>query len=321
MTISLRQLRYFAKVVETGTITRASAQLNLAQTALGLQIRNLEKSLGVELLLRHSRGISPTEAGRLLYERALEIMRLVEETRRDVTSLGGARKETVTLGVTPSILRLIGSELIVAAREQLPNISLHLVEELSFVLIAALERQELDFALAYEVTDRPGLERIALIEERLLFVTAAGPQAGTGPIPFKDAIVTELALASSRDVVWQLVHAAAERLSLPVNIAFDVQSVQAIKTLVAQGVATSIMPYGVAAEEIRQGSIAGRPVESPTLTRTLFLTRHTQTRHLADEAAFLAFLSDITLRLKEQIGPLATLINRSGPLLPATGRL
>jgi LysR family nitrogen assimilation transcriptional regulator len=319
MTISLRQLRYFAKVVETGNITRASEQLNIAQTALGLQIRNLEEDLGAKLLLRHSRGIATTDAGRLLYERAVEILRQVDETRRDVFTLGGVRKETVTLGVTPSILRLIGSELIVTARERLPNVSLHVVEELSFVQAGALERQELDFALAYEVTDRPGLERVALIEERLLYVTAAGPDAGTGPIPFKDAIVTELALASSRDIVWQLVHAVAERLSLPVNVAFEVQSVQAIKTLVARGVATSVIPYGIVAEEIRQGLIVGRPVESPALTRTLFLAWHSQTRHLADKAAFLAFLGDIAVRLKEQIGPLATLIRGPEPMASIAG--
>src|SRR5262249_1965880 len=102
--INLRQLKYYAKVAEVGNITRAAEQLSVAQPALGLQIRQLEQELGVELLTRHSRGVVPTEAGSLLLERARGILAMVEETKRDVRALGGARSETLTLGLTPSIM-------------------------------------------------------------------------------------------------------------------------------------------------------------------------------------------------------------------------
>ena len=68
--MNLRQLRYFVSVVETGSMTRAAEQLHVAQTALGMQIRQIEEDLGVALLVRHSRGVEPTKAGRLLHERA-----------------------------------------------------------------------------------------------------------------------------------------------------------------------------------------------------------------------------------------------------------
>ena len=56
-------------------MTRAADQLRVAQPALGLQIRQLEDDLGVALLVRHSRGVVPTEAGRLLYDRVVAILR------------------------------------------------------------------------------------------------------------------------------------------------------------------------------------------------------------------------------------------------------
>src|SRR6185369_236810 len=80
--MTLRQLRYFTRIVEAGNITRAAEQLYVAQPALGMQIRQLEESLGVELLERHSRGVSPTRAGQALYERACEILRLVHEAEQ-----------------------------------------------------------------------------------------------------------------------------------------------------------------------------------------------------------------------------------------------
>ena len=68
--MNLRQLKYFVGVVEAGNMTRAAEQLHVAQTALGMQIRQLEEDLGVALLVRHSRGVEPTKAGALLLARA-----------------------------------------------------------------------------------------------------------------------------------------------------------------------------------------------------------------------------------------------------------
>jgi tetratricopeptide (TPR) repeat protein len=82
--MNLRQLRYFIGVVDAGNMTRAAEQLHVAQTALGMQIRQLEEDLGVALLVRHSRGVEPTRAGNLLRARALDILSLVEQARKDL---------------------------------------------------------------------------------------------------------------------------------------------------------------------------------------------------------------------------------------------
>jgi LysR family nitrogen assimilation transcriptional regulator len=60
--MNLRQLRYFAKVIELGNMTRAASELHLAQPALGMHIRQLEEDLGVALLVRHSRGVDPNRS-------------------------------------------------------------------------------------------------------------------------------------------------------------------------------------------------------------------------------------------------------------------
>ena len=60
--MTIRQLRYFLRIIELKSFSKAAAYLHVAQPALGLQIRKLEEELGVKLLNRHSRGITPTEA-------------------------------------------------------------------------------------------------------------------------------------------------------------------------------------------------------------------------------------------------------------------
>jgi LysR family nitrogen assimilation transcriptional regulator len=306
--MKLRQLSYFVKVVEVGNITKAAEQLNLAQTALGIQIRNLEDSLQIQLLDRHSRGVSATPAGMLLYDRALEILQRIEETRRDLISLGGERVR-VRLGATPSILKLIGTDLLVAATEQLPGISLHLVEELSFVLMDALDRGELDYVLAYDIEDSPGLRRIALLEEDLLLVSAPDGKEAEPDVSFRQAVAGDLALVSNRDIIWRRVHETASRLSLDVKITYQVQSMEAIKALILHGVAQSIMPYGIVSEEIKSGELIARRIERPDVKLTLFLA-HAVNKGLADEGQFHAFIDNMVERLAKAIGPYAHPIDR-----------
>lgn len=310
--MKLRQLRYFAKVVETGNITRAAEQLNLAQTALGIQIRNLEAALGVALLERHSRGVKPTRAGNLLYERALDILRRIDEAHQDVTALSG-EKVMLRFGATPSILRLIGSDVIVAAQRDLPEATLHVVEELSFVLVDALHRGELDYVLAYDVPETPGLQRLALLEEDLLHISAPGDKPAEPDISFRKAVEGDLALASDRDVIWHLVRETAARLAIDLNVTYTVQSMQGIRTLIRHGVAESIMPYGTVTEQIEAGELVARRIVNPTIRRTLYLASPAHRRPLADERAFLSFIDHMVARLLAALGPYAHPLDRPDP--------
>src|SRR3954462_7731667 len=112
--MNLRQLRYFVSVVEAGNMTRAAEQLHVAQTALGMQIRQIEEDLGVALLVRHSRGVEPTKAGKLLYARAMDILKLVEQTRIEVSASEHEDSEAIRFGITPALMLIAGTELTLA---------------------------------------------------------------------------------------------------------------------------------------------------------------------------------------------------------------
>ncbi len=68
--LDLRQFLYFVTVVEEGQITRAATRLHVAQPALSQAIAKLEDSVGVRLLERHARGVTPTPAGAAFLEKA-----------------------------------------------------------------------------------------------------------------------------------------------------------------------------------------------------------------------------------------------------------
>jgi LysR family nitrogen assimilation transcriptional regulator len=345
--INLRQLQYFARTIETGNITRAAEQLYVAQPALGLQIRQLEQELGVPLLQRHSRGVSPTRAGQILYERACEILRLVEETERQVTAAGRQEREGIVLGLTNGFANIVGRELVQRARRELSGVNLSLVEERSSVLIDGLEKHEIDIALAYEVHERPGLLRIPLLEEQTLFVCspevleAHGPdsrrakrrtigpdqQVGTPEasasalrtIEFMELAAFSLVMPGPRDGVRQQVLATAKRLALPLEVILDVSSVSMMKNMVANGDAAAVMPYGNVIDEIARGRIVGRRIVNPPLARTLYLVRPLQRAQFKFEAEVLDLLAGAARSFSQQLGALATPLDAlQGPSLADT---
>ncbi|XFF02298.1 LysR family transcriptional regulator (plasmid) [Bradyrhizobium guangxiense] len=78
-TINLNRLAYFAAVVDAGSFTRAAERLGITKTVVSQQVARLEAELKTALLLRTTRRVEPTEAGRLLHARCVMILREAED--------------------------------------------------------------------------------------------------------------------------------------------------------------------------------------------------------------------------------------------------
>jgi len=302
--MNLRQLRYFVSVVDAGNMTRAAEQLHVAQTALGMQIRQIEEDLGIALLVRHSRGVSPTKAGNLLYARALEILRLVEEARKEVSAAEREDSEAIRFGITPALMLIAGTELALTVRQNLPQVLLSVVEAMSHVLIESLTREEVDFILCYDVPDLPQLARTALLQDDLVLVTQPGPHMGE-PIAFVDALDESLAMPEAGDSVRAVATRTARDLGLELKVAYEVRSISAMKSLVARGAASSILPYFSVIDEVKAGALDARPIIMPSLRRTLFLASSKQRGPFRNEAGLTGAVRASLKGLLDELGPLA----------------
>lgn len=308
-----RQLRYFVKVAEVGNMTKAAALLHVAQPALGIQIRQLEELLGTPLFERHSRGVSVTPAGQKLYDRACVILRLMEEAETEIKAFGENRQETLTLGVTPSIMRLVGTEIITAVRRDLPDVYLSLIEETSYVLEGSLQRGEIDLALTYELPENTPIANTPMLVEELLLVThpRMAPQAPA--ISFADLLGMELVLAHSRDPIRILVENAARERGLDVSVAYEVQSLQATQRVVMEGSAASILPYGTVAQELAGGKLVSRRIVDPQLNRTLYLARPAGRGAFVNEAGIMRLMRSVVKQLAMDLDDLAVLCDTEEP--------
>src|SRR5260370_38771137 len=85
--LDLRLLWYFKRTAEIGSLTKAAAELGTSQPALTRHIMRLERELRASLLLRDQRGVTPTEAGALLLDKAENLLRLGQSMTDDIDAL------------------------------------------------------------------------------------------------------------------------------------------------------------------------------------------------------------------------------------------
>lgn len=272
--MNLRQLRYFAAAVEHGSVTRAAELLHVAQPALGQHIRALEAELNVALLDRHSRGVTPTPAGERLYARAGEIFDLIAITTNEISAFRQDAAPTITIGLTPSLTLLIGTDLQLAYADYAPGAALHVWEEPSFRLAAAVENGELDLALVYDILPRPGLTLIPVMDEEMLF-SCRPDSAPDGATVTLDYILTcDLALGSAQDIGRRALARAIGRSPKEVAVRYELQSITGIRELLLRGTAVSVLPYGSISHEIKAGRLTGRRIQgAPIKNRMYIVTR------------------------------------------------
>lgn len=97
--MDIRQLRYFIAIVEEKTISAAAKRLHMSQPPLSQQLKAMEEALGTTLIERNGKSLAVTEAGKTLYQHALEIVQLMEEAQTAVTAVGQGMNGNLSLGV------------------------------------------------------------------------------------------------------------------------------------------------------------------------------------------------------------------------------
>ena len=292
--MEIRQLRYFVKVIELKSVSRAAEVLHIAQPALGLQVRKLEDELHTQLLIRHSRGVEPTPAGKLLRERANAILAQIEETKQAVRDFSGSPPRLINIAMTPSTHPRIPIELIRRSAIALPNIQIEVQEAMHGTMLDWVRAERVDFGLVYMAHERPDDIRIEdLTRENVVFVQAPGEKPGAKTIPFAEVCQHPLVMPGLPHYLRNALHATAQREGLEVEIKYEIASIGTILEMVERGIACSVLPFGAVARHLADGRIAARTIVDPELNITMSLL-HSPRRALSKAHVMLrALLTEI----------------------------
>lgn len=182
---------YFVTIVEAGNISAAAKKLNLSQPPLSKQIMLLENELGVKLMERSSRKITLTDAGFLLYQRAKNIITMMESASEEMESFGSNRPHVLRLGVISSCSRSLIQDCMVEFCQMNPHVRFEISEANTYELLEMLNRGMIEAAVVRTPFHTDGLECMYGREEPLVAV-GRGEYLGTSDSPITIPQLAEL---------------------------------------------------------------------------------------------------------------------------------
>lgn len=241
--MELRQLRYFVRVVELGSISRAALDLGLVQSALSQQISRLEGELATRLLQRTSQGATPTEAGLAFFREAQLALRHADEAARSAKEarLSG----TVSVGLAPTTASVLGVPLMLAMRERYPAVRLHMVESLSGHLSAMLNARQLDLAVLFDTNPARRWSVTPLLDEKLFFIRSRAGAPAKSPARLRMAQLKglPLILPSGPHGLRSTLDGAFSRARLTPSVVAEIDSLAMLMDAVDAGLGGTVQPW------------------------------------------------------------------------------
>jgi LysR family nitrogen assimilation transcriptional regulator len=284
--MEIRQLRYFVRIADLGSVSRAAEALHVAQPALSQQVAQLESELGQPLLVRRSTGVRMTEQGEVFYRHAQRILKELADLPGAVQQAGSQPCGSVALGLPQSTAAHYAMPLLAALRERHPAIEVEFFDEISGHLLQAVTRGRLDMAVLVNDEHAALLQAEPLLEETLYLVSRPD-LAPAGPVPLASLAHYPLALPGHaqgvRDIVEQALRAVGASLPPPRIVA---NSMSIMRQCALAGWAHCVMPGGALEEDIRSGALKATPTEPPLTRRAQLCVARDASLTLAGQAVY-----------------------------------
>lgn len=174
MDIDLRLARTFLVLANELHFTRAAEILGMAQPVLTQQIQRLEAVLGTQLLVRTSRRVALTDAGRLMVDRFGPLIAQVDRDLADVVRVGRGEEGRLDIGVVSSALLLGPIARIEAFRRRFPRVEIRIREGFTATLVEQVSSGDVDVATVRDPEDHSGLDCQTVLREKFVAVLPAG---------------------------------------------------------------------------------------------------------------------------------------------------
>ncbi|MBU3001791.1 LysR family transcriptional regulator [Paraglaciecola arctica] len=209
-----KQLKYFLKTADNGSITRAAKVLDIAQPAISQQISSLEHELSVQLFERDFRGVRLTQCGEKFYLRAKSIVHQMAMAKSEIVETESNPSGRISVGMAQAVCNVLAIPLTQAIQNNYPNVELCLHYGTTDFLNQCLSNGQIDLAITYEntVTDK-NFSSTPLIKENIYLVVGTEKNkemyvqlCKRDHIEFKDLAAFEIILPSQTDPLVQMLN-------------------------------------------------------------------------------------------------------------------
>jgi len=241
--LDLRLLWYFKRTAEIGSLTKAAAELGTSQPALTRHIMRLERELRAALLLRDQRGVTPTEAGALVLDKAETLLRLEQAMKDDIDTLSRTVAGDVALCMPSSMHWIITLPMTVVVAAKFPDIRLRLMDGFDHLSRAQLKSRSADLGIIVYDPESvlEGVDCRPIATEQLCLVGSTPLAVPPGPVHLAKIAGLPLILPNGQNLLSRLLELAFRRAQLSPDI-IEVDSYQLITDLLHQSRGYTIAP-------------------------------------------------------------------------------
>ena len=270
--MNLRRLKYFIKIVDVGSLTQAADILHIAQPALSQQLATLEGEVDQQLLIRTKRGVTPTNAGKILYTHAQAILRQCEQAQSAIDGAGQALSGQVSVGLAPgTAAQLLAIPLLTEVQRQHPGIVLYFNENFGTTLSELIMSGRMDMAVIYGDRDIHGLRFLPLMKEELFFVCPHALGEPRREISLAEVARDGLFLPRIYNIMRKAADDAFTLAGLSYRVKCEIESLTTLNAALAADLGGTIMPESAARTMLQPANAwMARIVEPNVLTSLSF---------------------------------------------------
>ena len=263
------QIEAFVQVATHNSFSRAAETLSLTQPSITARIQALERELGEELFERGGRGVRLTDAGRVFLPYVERILQQIQEARDAVDEVRSVQLGSLRLGsaltistyVLPGILHQFcqehpGVDVVVRTGRSEQVLNMLLSDEVQVALIRSLSHPDIDSLTLYE-------------DEIILVAYPEHPFAETGRATIAEAAREPIVLFDRGSSYYGTIHDLFRRAEVIPNVAMELDSLEATKRMVEEGLGIALVPSVTAERELAQGKLVRveiadvRPIQRP----------------------------------------------------------
>lgn len=271
--MTLRHMRIFVSVYQTGSMTKAAQVLHLAQPSVSLAVKDLEAYYGVRLFDRLARRLYPTGDGQRFYDYALHIVSLFDEMEKGIRnwdSLG-----TLRVGSSVTIGTYFMPEWVLQFTKQYPMVKIQVSIRNSAEMEQMVLNNQVDFAFIEGKVIRPQLKQLSFLEDRLCIAAASNhPLAEKAQIPLDDLMKENFLLREKGSAGRELLEHGLELYGFRIDPIWESVSNQALIHGAMQGIGLTVLPYLLVRQELEKGALRELNVPQLSLSRHFSVVFH-----------------------------------------------
>lgn len=277
--LNVHQLKIFRTVVRAGSFSRAAEELRITQPSVSIQVRELERALGVELFEQIGKRIFLTEAGRVLDEYAVRILALLEEAERAVRDLRGASGGLLRVGANNTPATYLLPPLLARVRQQAPEAEISLEILPTRRVYEKLLRNELDVGVVGDGMRHESIVHFPYYTDELVVLASPRhPLAGRKDVTASELVRQRLVLRERGSGTREATERAFRSLGLVPTPAMELPNNEALVQAVVADLGVGVVSRLAAEEAIRRGHVVVVETADFRPTRTLWGVRHREKR-------------------------------------------